>query len=382
MLSRMLLSDGTFIYPNFLTDDDRVILRNKINEGGISLRCSCRIDDNLEYGISSDLRFYPLHQNYVHAPGCARQVCETRNSAVLYDESGETTIFLMFNPKNFTMPKTDDTPAPDSITTKPEMKLEDETDDYAPFSNFPQKAHRRRGDGLPSFDLYNLIRCINHDTYSRRICLGKQVFLSADYFTSAVIASLKRTRISGLSKPLSELRCETDGLSFFYAPVNAIEDKYVVFRGSKGVYRRFVFENILRNAVGAFEETAGVTISDVAGINLYAAGFRYQKRRRSGKPYTCIGRLCFFMVSENGLFASCQREKLVLDTVLACARKYNGMFVFPDVDTEKYYGLYQNASGSIFKVYAANVQDLDSTDFLITDKASAATFTNYMQLHK
>lgn len=336
MITRLILSDGGFVYPNFLSEEERTALRDRMEKENLTMRCGCRMDrEDLLYGISKDLKIYPLHNSYEHARWCSRAQQDTeRNSSFVYDESGKSTVFLSFNPRNFSAPS---------------AKQEEETDEDAEYVNewdemtteLP-KGKKRKKELLPRSNLRQMIATLNHDTYSERLMNGKAAVLSEDYFTTAVLARCKRVYPSGSGKSLRALSLEEDRYYFIYGKVVGVENNGVYLKSSDGgSYRRFVPVNIMNSAANKFFTAYGATIDEClqAKHSVYVAGFAYKRLSREGKIYTCFGRLTFFIVTKNGIFANNMLEKETLEVVMSEAKKYGGVFLFPDSENVPYFGI-------------------------------------------
>ena len=102
MVTRMLLSDGNVVYPNYLGKEERSALKERLGNG-LRLRCSCRDDMELLHGISSDGRIIPLHQHYEHRDWCSRGKGGA-STPIVYDEEGNSIVRLKFNALTFSLP--------------------------------------------------------------------------------------------------------------------------------------------------------------------------------------------------------------------------------------------------------------------------------------
>lgn len=341
MVTRFILSDGNVLYPNFLSQEEREILRGRMETERLRMRCGCRDDVMLLYGVSSDNRIYPLHQGYEHATFCSRHQTEERNTPFLYEEDGKTTVFLTFNPKVFT-------PA----YAKTEQERLDNAADYVNEQDddtvsLPESGEGRKKEMLPCCNLWQLVLQINRDTYSERIMNGKSGTLSEDYFKTAVLARCKKVFPSGMSKSLRALSLEEDHVSFVYGKVSKCEEAAVFIFGTEGrAYRRFVPEDVMIRAHKAFEKAYGMSIAACMeeGISVYVSGFVYKKVSRKGQIYTCFGRPVFFIVNKNGLMCESMLERDVLDKVLSHTRKCGGTFIFPDSDKAEHFGVLRIAT--------------------------------------
>ena len=342
MVTRLILSDGNVVYPNFASAEERSALRQKLADGKATMRCSCRSDEELLYGVSTDNRIYPLHTHYEHAQWCSRCQNENRVAASTYDEEGNTTVYLKFDPKIFTPPRE---------VRREEVETPDNEKDDATESVQTEPSVKKK-EKLPSFSLRQMVRCINHDTYSERIMTGKNALLSEDYFTNAVLAHLKKVYVSGMAHSLRDLSLENDHISFFYAKVTGMEKSALFLQGSQRPYRRFVLEKVMEKAREEFFQLYDIYPDEIEGSTVYAAGFAYKRISGKGTAYTCVGRLCFFLVSKNGLYAGSMYEKDTLDVLLAHTTRCGGVFLFPDSDEAPFFGIFriprQNKEGYIY----------------------------------
>ena len=335
MVTRLLLSDGEAVYPDFLSKDDRNALRYRIEKDSLIMRCSCCPEADLFYGISVDCRIIPLHKHYEHKTWCSRYQGDKRMVASTYDEDGNNTIYLKFNPNNFTIPKEKEEKK-EEVTESPDNEKEDSTVDV------PSERAGKKKEKLPVFSLRQMVRSINRDTYSERLILGKKALLSEDYFRNAVMAHLKKVYISGMERSLRDLSLEENQMCFFYGKLAKVEEKAIYMVGGNGVYRRFVFNKILDKAQDEFYKTYGESVEDcISERSVYAAGFAYKRINSLGKAYTCVGRVCFFMVSQNGLYVDSIFESDVLNRILSYTSRCGGVFMFPDSDQAPYYGIFR-----------------------------------------
>ena len=80
--TRFIMSDGSVIYPAYLDREDKEKLRSQQGKQREYLRCGCRLDKNLYYRLSEDLKFYPEHNNYEHDKYCCRYRENGRNRRI------------------------------------------------------------------------------------------------------------------------------------------------------------------------------------------------------------------------------------------------------------------------------------------------------------
>ena len=158
MPTRMKFTDGSFVYPCYCDGRMRKDVKEKLETTGIKMYCGCRSDIQLEYKISSDLRFIPAHKMYEHARGCDR--CETgvRGSAYIPNEYGEIKAYLAFNFRSFSFP----------VKKDEEQETEDGTGTEKPSGGVPAPEKKDSGmagekkenktEKAPNFNLKNLLR--------------------------------------------------------------------------------------------------------------------------------------------------------------------------------------------------------------------------------
>ena len=336
MQTRFVLSDGSVLYSNFLSEAERTVLRDRLEREQLSMFCGCRSDAQLPYGVSKDLKVYPLHNGYEHASWCSRAEKSERNSACVYEENGKSTMYLGFDAKTFSVP-----PQKKEDAEKPgDGEYINEENDYT--TELPT-GKKRKKDELPKFSLMQMVATINRDTYSSRIANGKKnVVLSEEFFTTALLAHCKSVYVSGSDKSLRSLSLEEDRYCFIYGKVDRVEESAVYIKGSNGnSYRRFVPAQRMCSALDAFDGMYGCSVQDCmdSGTSVYVSGFAYKRVSREGKPYVCFGRLCFFVVTRNGIFAASLTEKEILEKVMHEACRYGGLFLFPDTDSAPYLGV-------------------------------------------
>lgn len=326
-MTRLILSTGEAIYPNFLSKEGRIQLENKMKSNNLTMQCACRLDLKLYYGISSDYRIYPLHKNYEHAQWCSRNNVDKRNSGCTYEDDGTATIFLKFNPLNFSFPKSDK----DKEETVKEDCVSDEDEKE---ENKQQETLLTQGkEHLPDYSLRTMVKTINHDTYAYRMMSGKFAYLSEEYFLNAIIGRLKNIYIHGINKSLRELNVHTDNTAFFYSKVADIKENSLLLYGSKKPYSRFALSSVLKKAVDDFTKRYGIDPQQyMLERSLMAAGFLYKRRNKFGKEYICAGRLCLFAITKNGLYADTLLERDVVEGLMVYAKHLSGQFLYPDME--------------------------------------------------
>ena len=105
MYTRFIISTGRSIFAPLVGERDRTRLRQEIEGGVVQLYCGCSTEENkLLYGISADLRFFPLHKHYEHKPWCSRFNSTKRTAPAVYDEQGYVRVYTSFTANSFSMP--------------------------------------------------------------------------------------------------------------------------------------------------------------------------------------------------------------------------------------------------------------------------------------
>lgn len=336
MITRFILSSGGVCYSNFLSESDRVRLKALMEQGHLTMRCGCRDDVELLYGISADYRIYPLHNGYEHSAWCSRRQSEERNSAVVYDADGNnSTVFLSFDVKVFS-------PSHTQYVERDETAEEyvNETDDLT--VALPGAVKRQRKDMLPRCNLRQMLSIINRDTYSERLMKGKYAVLSEEYFKNALLARCKTIYLNGFGKSLRALSLEEDRVAFVYGKVEKCEKTAVYIFGSEGrAYRRFVPEKIMERAINEFHDLYGMSVEESMEKEypVYVAGFVYKKVNREGSIYICFGRPCFFLVTRNGIYAGSMMEHATLESVFSFMQTHAVKFLFPDTEQANHFGV-------------------------------------------
>lgn len=341
MQTRFFLSDGRSIYAPYLSDAERVVLKTALDKGELKLFCACSKDAPLYYGISSDLRVIPLHKHYEHKTWCSRFDTSRRNSAAEYDEDGKVTLYVSFKPHTFTMS------VPASGQLLPDLEgigelYEEPVREQEQEGTVEEKEKAEKKP--PSFNLYNMVRFINHDVYMNRVASGKYPYLSEDYFLSAFRAYLKSVRISGMDKSLGEMSLKEDRMKFFYVKPEEFTEKSIAYKNFDGrMIHRFVPLNVMAKAEEAFEKKYGITVMDCMDIcPVMAAGFQYSRLNRHGTEYKCVGRMVFFPVTKFSQFADSLLEVDVVNTLMEVCRKHKLLFLYSEDDKGSYAGIIRN----------------------------------------
>lgn len=311
LLSKELITkDGHKIYPTFLGPDEREALRDRYGNQREFMWCGCRSDTKLYYRISTDLKIYPEHNGYEHDAACifSEQNKDRAKKAYIADaETGEVSVFLKFNPENF------------STVSKTES-----------FSSGSSSAHEEK---IPEEEKYlsleYFVRDLNTDSYNWRISTGKGP-LSADYFAQLLYGRLKVVKFAGKSRSIRDYSLDRDSYSFFYVPYSGITMKskdaettsyYMKVPGRDGkIFSWWIYGSLYERTEKRFVNRYGCTPDEAvaAGHKVVAAGFRYRRQKKnSNSTYDCVGKLVLFIVNKNGLFARTLQEKSNLDNILS-----------------------------------------------------------------
>ena len=342
MQTRFLLSDGRSLYAPYLSEADRIVLKKNLSNSSLKMYCGCSKDAPLYYGVSADLRIIPLHKHYEHKPWCSRYDSTKRTSAAVYEDDGSVTLYVSFKPHTFTM-------------ATGMVKYGDDSECYGTGDNIDvisnekdkeasDKEEQEEKESLPSYNLYNMIRFLNHDAYMNRVASGKYPYLSEDYFLSAFFSHLKSVRISGMKKPLKELSLKEDKMKFFYTKVEGIEEKGLKYKNFNGMsITRFVPFNVLAKAEDAFEKKYGISVMEYMKTgSVMAGGFMYERLNRHGSAYKCIGRMVFFPVTEYQLFVDSLLERDIVTVLMKVCKKHNCLFLYSEDDRESIVGIIRN----------------------------------------
>ena len=205
----------------------------------------------------------------------------------------------------------------------------------------------------PSLALHELVRNLNWDTFNERQAMGKSL-LSKEFFASSLYGRMKSVQIKGLKKALRDYNLNDDGWQFFYnsyygTEVSGPDDKKKVnlkFKLADGKeYSWFTYSKMYETACKRFERMYGKKVEEAE--NVIVAGIRYRRQsKRTGKPYTVIGRLCIFMVNENGVYARTAPEKKNLDVILGFERKHPEVRYFLAGASDNYDGYFMKQGSS------------------------------------
>lgn len=320
---KFTLDNGTELFANYMNAEQRSILREYIGNKTKIMWCSCRSDMKLYYRISENLRFYPEHNGYEHTIHCARHRAKEnkRITAFVRTDEETATIYLQFNPKNFTVPSILDD---DDNNLNDDYSEDDDTNTNASDENEVLLLNKLKVNNEeykePKFNLINFIRCINHDTFTERVINNKAI-LSFDYFSSAIFGRLKNIKISGMNKSVRSLTLEDDGVRFFYAPYVKCEIKKsttnvshnLIIRGNDNTtYSLFTFGSIYEKALKRFHKQYGIDPNEHTMI----AGFQYYPKSKSGSNYKVVGRFHMFQVSDHGLYCNSLLEQNCYNVII------------------------------------------------------------------
>lgn len=83
-----------------------------------------------------------------------------------------------------------------------------------------------------------------------------------------------------------------------------------------------------------------------------AAGFLYKRRSKFGKEYKCIGRVCLFAITKNGLYAESIIERDVVERLMELGKSCGGQFLYHDTEDTLMDGIFRlptlNKEGYIY----------------------------------
>jgi len=350
LYTRFIISDGRSIYAPLTGEHARMKLRQELESGIVELYCGCSNEENrLLYGISKDLRFVPLHKNYMHKTWCSRFNSTKRTSPAVYDENGFVRVYTSFLASSFSIPaKAKD----DAELTDAELRIKRLREAEKAKEKERKEALGQGSDGenvdkerLPAFNLSELVKFINHDAYMLRVMEGKYAYLSEEYFLASVHGYLKRVMLDGMKKSLKELTLEKDKIQFFYNKVIGISEKGFQYQGYENrVMNRYVPEGIIARAEEVFEKTYGVSVHEyLHSGSVHAAGFIYERISRKNTTYRCVGRILLFPVTENGLFVDSLLEKEIVEVFMRVCKKFKLQFVYSEDETGNVVGVVRNS---------------------------------------
>jgi hypothetical protein len=335
---KFTLSNGKEVYPNYMNTNQRSVLKDQLGNKSEVMWCSCRTEKKLYYRLSENLRFYPEHNGYEHSPYCIRYHTkeEKRLSAIVRSDEETATIYLHFNPKNFTIPTT-------SQDDESNNDIEDnilDNNKTPTISNFANEnadenelihINKIKVDTQiykePKFNLPSFIRCINYDTFTERAINNKPI-LTSDYFTASIFGRLKNLRISGMKKSVRSLTLEDDGFRFFYSSFAGCEIKksanytsynLLVTGNDKTTYSLFTFGSIYEKALKKFNGQYGIEPNE----HTMVAGFQYYPQSK-GKTnhYKVVGRMHLFQISEQGLYCNSLYEQSCYNRIIDFVKNY------------------------------------------------------------
>lgn len=305
--TKFIMSDGSEIYPGYLSEQRKLEIRNTNNNRREYMRCGCKPEANLFYRISEDLRVYPEHNNYQHDILCCRYKdpsgqTERQTAYIINDESGEVTAFTSFDPLVFSQTTDDDTE-----TEQHNIVEESENENLEEIvigkdENAVKQAKKKE----PKLTISGLIRSINVDTFTERV-LNNQPIDSKDKFSASVFNRMKKVKLARARKHIGELSLEQDGCRFVYLPFagftlseeNGYKKCYVRTRAADGkIYNNFIFPDTMYKAAETYMKNYGMEPDN----NTMLAGFQYFKRTRSHKRYKVMGRIHMFQISSIGLY--------------------------------------------------------------------------------
>lgn len=348
MYTRFIISNGRYVYAPLTGERERIKLKQELDSGAVTMYCGCSNEDSrLFYSISKDLRFVPLHKHYVHKPWCSRFNACKRTTAAVYDEDGQVRVYTSFAVNSFSLPAK---PKEEAELTEAELRIKRLREEERLREKERKEELGLKVDGedvkesLPSFNLSELVKFLNHDAYMLRLVDGKYPYLSEDYFLASVQGYLKKVTLDGMKKPLKELTLDKDKIQFFYNKVIGLSEKGFQYQGYENrIGSRYVPEGILAKAEEAFEKTYGISVFDYMHTgSVYAAGFIYERLSRKNTTYRCVGRILLFPVTENGLFVDSLLEKDIVEALMCVCKRNKYQFEYPEDESGNIIGVVRN----------------------------------------
>lgn len=327
-IEKMNLKCGKSIYPRFLEREGREKLRAEIGSDKEYMWCACRSDQKLYYLVSESLSIYPAHKGYSHAINCKRYEKNSgeRKSAFVTTDDKEAMVYLKFNPKNFSLPE-QETIETAIINTdidencQPDADIEEENEkDILPVA---KKSTKKTADLEYSLD--NFVRCINFDTFMQYL-VTKEKIIPYYEFPKQVYYRLLNVRANRLSKPISSLTLDDDGVRFFYAPFKGVDKKsdnystsyHIKIQGNNDKeYGLFTFAHVYEKAYKKYIKQYGEEPKE----NTMVAGFQYLRKSRKNTNYKVVGRMVLFDVNKNGIYCRTPQE----------IQLYNALFDYVNV---------------------------------------------------
>lgn len=342
---KFTLSDGSEVFPNYMSLEQRQKLKEDIGDKREVMWCSCRNDIRLFYRLSENFRFYPEHNGYEHDPNCTRYHTQgsKRKTPIIHSDDETTIVFLKFNPKNFTIPTMKETDLDEQEENDFDISIDSlETDVHTEEEviHLDKLEVDSINDKEPDFNLSNFVRCINLDTYMERIINNKNI-LPHGYFSNALFGRLKNIKIGGMKKNIRSLSLEEDGLRFFYSKFagcdiktnNSRKSYYVKVNGTDNkIYSLFTFGGIYEKALKKFHKEYGIEPDEYTMV----AGFQYYPLSGNNSHYKVIGRMHLFQVSDHGLYCRSMFEQscynIITNYVLYNKREKIRFYIPPEDD--------------------------------------------------
>lgn len=307
---KFLISTGEDLFPQYITEADRKQLKERIKNNEITIKCGCKPSANFFYGISEDLKIYPLHKNYVHDIQCCRYKNvsdnQIRNSAYqVDDQTGTVMVYTKFDPRVFTA---------DKEPAKKEKKTDETDDEQEKVFIEKSDSEKEAVEKEPKFSLEDLVRAINVATFSDNV-FKKTILDSHTKFSKCVYHQMKTIYLDRLRKSIGELSLEEDGVRFIYQKysryinenINGAVKSHIITTLNDKEYNNYIFPNTAKKCLTKYNTCYG----EEPGENTYIAGFQYLKSSQTGTSYRVLGRVHLFLVSEGGIFC---RNKIEFDT--------------------------------------------------------------------
>lgn len=315
---KLILQNGKHIYPCYMDAEQRQAMREKYKDVSSFMRCGCRPRANLYYGISEDLRIYPLHHNYQHDKFCCRFKDESGNQErqtayIISEEDGEVVAYTSFNPLNFNLNEPDEGGEQNNVL--PDEEKENVEEIIVGKEDAEKPAEKKE----PKLSLDELIRSINTDSFTEKI-LNNQSIKSADKFAVYVYHRMKKVRLFRSKRYMGDLTLEKEGCRFIYMPYVRLEQKeengalrcHIITRLPDGKEcKNFIYPETMEKVAKKFGKTYGMEPDE----HTMVAGFQYLVKTKQGRQYKVLGRIQLFQVSDIGLYCRSMTEVVAFNSL-------------------------------------------------------------------
>jgi len=336
--NKLILSNGSHIYPCYMDSDNRQKMKNEYQNVQNFMRCGCRPDANLYYGISEELRIYPLHHNYKHDKYCCRFRDESGNTErqtayVVSEDDGEVVAYTSFNPLNF------DVNEAEEIEEQNNVLPEEQPENVEEIIVGKEDATTVKEKKEPKLSLSGLIRSINIDCFTEKV-LNNQKVTSPGKFAAYVYYRMKKVRLFRTKRYIGDLSLEKDGCRFVYMPYVRLEQKeengalkcHIITRLPDGTEcKNFVYPETMVKVAKKFGKTYGMEPDE----HTMLAGFQYAMKTISKRPYKVLGRIHLFQVSDIGIYCRSMTEVAAFNSLQRIAEQNKNIrYWIPPEDPE------------------------------------------------